>query len=309
MEAFCFAGTAFAPDGSFDETAMEAVLQRFVEAGVGVYLASGGGGEGHALSNDELARLYAVGVRVCKGRIPVHANPPERHTAARAREQVLIARNAGIEAVHLYHLAGWHGMKPTDPELNAYFDDVLDGVDCPITVAVNATMGYLPSAALIAGVCNRHRQVAAVKLTGTAPSYLIDLKRLIDREVGFHLNVSTALSALGIGTTAVFGSEANVIPDTFRAFVDVFARGNADEIGAALPALLGFDQYVRKWNPSNPRWIKMAWHVLRLPGGAGGPRMPYLLPGEDELDRFAQGLRTLDIPELSALADAAGIPG
>jgi dihydrodipicolinate synthase/N-acetylneuraminate lyase len=244
---------------------------------------------------------------VCKGRIPVHANPPERHTAARAREQVVIAKEAGIESVHLYHLAGWHGMKPTDAELNAYFDDVLDGIDHPITIAVNATMGYLPPASLIAGVCNRHRQVEAVKLTGTAPNYLIDLRRLIDREVGYHLNVSTALSALGLGTTALFGSEANVIPRTFRDFVETFAGGSAGEIGAALPALLAFDQYVRKWNPSNPRWIKMAWHVLRLPGGAGGPRMPYLLPEPAELDRFARGLRALDIPELTALADAAGI--
>lgn len=308
MEAYCFAGTPFAPDGSLDEAALEAVLQRFVDAGVGVYLASGGGGEGHALSNDELRRLYEVGVRVCRGKVPVHANPPERHTAVRAREQIRIAADAGIEAVHLYHLAGWHGMKPTDAELNGYFDETLEGIDHPITVAVNATLGYLPSAALIAGVCNRHRQITAVKLTGTAPNYLLELRRLIDHDAGYHLNVATALSALGLGTTAVFGSEANVIPHTFRAYVDTFAQGDAAQIGAALPALLRFDQYVRKWNPSNPRWIKMAWHVLKLPGGAGGPRMPYLLPPQDELDRFAKGLRALDIAELTALADAAGIP-
>ncbi len=49
----------------------------------------------------------------------------------------------------------------------------------------------------------------------------------------------------------------------------------------------------------------MAMRVLGLPGGEGGPRRPYLLPPEDELRRFAQGLAGLRIPEIDAALRAS----
>jgi len=44
-----------------------------------LYLGSGGNGETHAMSPAELAG--SIGVEECKGKVPMHANLPEDHTA------------------------------------------------------------------------------------------------------------------------------------------------------------------------------------------------------------------------------------
>ena len=64
---------------------------------------------------------------------------------------------------------------------------------------------------------------------------------------------------------------------------------------------------VGKWGPSNPRWLKIAMKVLKLPGGEAGPRAPYRLPDQDELQRFADGLVKLGIPEINEQARRAGL--
>src|SRR5512139_4210041 len=61
--------------GQLDEAGIRAHLQRQIDAGVGVYLGSGGSGEGHALSIDELGQLYRIGVDECKCKVPVYCNP------------------------------------------------------------------------------------------------------------------------------------------------------------------------------------------------------------------------------------------
>ena len=67
----CRTATTFTPDGELDEDALRQFLQRFVNAKLGIYLASGGSGEGHALSLDEIRRVYEIGVEVCRGKVAV----------------------------------------------------------------------------------------------------------------------------------------------------------------------------------------------------------------------------------------------
>jgi dihydrodipicolinate synthase/N-acetylneuraminate lyase len=69
-----------------------------------VYLGSGGNRETHAMPPDELFRLYAVGIEECRGKVPVHANLPEEHTAEQTIAQARTAIAAGVEALHLYSL-------------------------------------------------------------------------------------------------------------------------------------------------------------------------------------------------------------
>src|SRR5438045_4636107 len=106
---YTMCATVFARDGSFDEDAMRLYLKRQIDARLGVYLGSGGNGETHAMLPDELFRLYAVAVEECRGKVPVHANLPEEHTADQTIAQARIAVEAGVEALHLYTLEGRHG--------------------------------------------------------------------------------------------------------------------------------------------------------------------------------------------------------
>ncbi|MEJ0097561.1 MAG: dihydrodipicolinate synthase family protein [Bauldia sp.] len=98
----CRNATTFARNGDIDEDAFRAFMQRFVDADVGVYIGTAGSGESHALSRDELFRLYSIGVEVCRGKVPVNANPPEQHTAKATLEQTLVAAKAGVDVVNIY---------------------------------------------------------------------------------------------------------------------------------------------------------------------------------------------------------------
>ena len=104
-----------------------------------------------------------------------------------------------------------------------------------------------------------------------------------------------------------FGSEANIIPKTCRGYLDGWLRRDFDDLGRAYRHLRHFNAYVNRWGPSNPRWLKMCLRALKLPGGAGAIREPYGMPPDAELRQFAEGLTRLGIPELSDLANLAGL--
>ncbi len=305
---YCMCATTFSREtGELDEVAFRLFLQRIVDAKLGVYLGSAGSGEGHALTRDELRRVYQIGVEVCKGKVPVHANPPEQHTSRAAREHALIAVEAGVEVVHMYSLAGWHGMRPTDAELTAYYDDLLSAIKHPVAFAVNPTMGYTPKPALVADICHRYPQIVAVKLTGMPDTYLINLMDLIGRNMSYHVMLPGSLNAFLLGANALFGSESNIIPKTYRSYLDLYQQKRFDELRPVYADLRRFNQYVNQWAPNNPRWLKMAMKVLKLPGGEGGMREPYRMPSKEELQKFTDGLLRLGIAEVEELARAAGL--
>ena len=65
LTCLCRTATTFSKSGALDETAMAQFLQRFVDSGLGVYLASAGSGESHALTREEIKRVYQGGCGQC----------------------------------------------------------------------------------------------------------------------------------------------------------------------------------------------------------------------------------------------------
>jgi hypothetical protein len=51
----------------------------------------------------------------------------------------------------------------------------------------------------------------------------------------------------------------------------------------------------------------MAMKILRLPGGEGGLREPYLMLPPEEIQKFTDGLLRLRIPQIQEQARAAGL--
>tara|TARA_B100000315_G_scaffold254843_1_gene296760 strand:- start:747 stop:1691 length:945 start_codon:yes stop_codon:yes gene_type:complete len=307
LTLLCRNATTFTKSEGLDEEAFREFLQRFVDARLGVYLASGGSGEGHALSRDELRRVYKIGVEVCKGKVPVNANPPEQHTAQATIEHAKLAVEAGVEVVNVYGPASLHGYRPTDAEFTGYFDEVLGAIKHPVAIAPNPVIGYTPRPALIAGICDRFSQVVAVNLSGLDDTYFIDLKDLIKRDVGIYVPLPGSLHTLALGATGLLNPEANIIPKTFRRYLDLYESGDFDALGRVYADLQRFNRHVGKWHSGSPRWLKMTMKVLKLPGGEGGVRLPYLMPEDDEAESFTDGLLRLRLPEIDELAGAAGL--
>ncbi len=303
----CRNATTFSKTKQLDEEAFRQFLQRFVDAKLGVYLASGGSGEGHALSWDELRRVYKIGVEVCKGKVPVNANPPEQNTARATIEHAKLAVEAGVDVINIYGPASWHGFRPTDAEFAAYFDEVFKVVKHPVALAPNPVLGYTPKPALIAGICDRYSQVVAVNLSGLGDPYFIDLKDALKRDVPIYVPVPGSLHMLTLGATGLLGAEANIIPKSYRRYLDLYEIGDFAALGRVYADLQRFTRYVASWHSSAPRWIKMAMKVLKLPGGEGGAREPYLMPPDEEVQKFTDGLLRLRLPEIDEMALAAGL--
>ena len=296
--------TTFSPSKELDEGAFRQSLQRFVDSGIVVFLASGGSGEANSLSRDELRRVYAIGVDVCRGKIPVYANIPEVRSAAEAIAFSQLAIEAGVDVVNLYGPASMHGYRPTDAELNAYFDEVLSAIKHPVVIAPNPTQGYTPKPALIAGVCDRYRQVGAVNLVGlSGDAYFLQLRELVSSDIALNVPLPGSLNMLSLGATGLICNLSNIIPRTVRRYVDLYESGDFDELGRVYADLERFNRYVETW--PGARWQKMALRVLKLPGGEGGLRLPYLMPPDEEVQRFADGLLRLGLPEIDELAREA----
>lgn len=304
---YTMCATTFGTSGEFDEHAFRRYLHRQIRVDLGLYLGSGGNGETHAMTAAELSRLYEIGVEECKGKVPIHANLPEEHTATATIEQAGIAIRAGVEAVHLYTPEGRHGFIPTDRELMGYFDDVLSATRHPAVIAVNPTMGYIPEPRAIAEICNRHTDIFAVRLSGVREIYMITLQDLIRRPMTYHWQFGAGtLDPLSLGAE-LFAAEANIIPATVAEFRDLYEQRRFDDLGIVLGHIRRFNKFVMRWGPC-ARWVKMAMHVLKLPGWEGGLRRPYLMPPAPEMQQFADGLLALRIPEITAIAERLGLP-
>jgi 4-hydroxy-tetrahydrodipicolinate synthase len=303
----CRMATTFTPDHELDEDAFEQLLQRFIDADLGVYIGSGGSGEGHALTDGELSRIYEIGVAVGKGRIAVNANPPEKHTVAQTVHQARLAVAAGVEVINVYGPTMSHGYRPTDEEIVAYFEGILHEVGAPIAIAPNPVLGYSPSARVMAGIADRNPNVVAINLAGLGNAYFVSLMDALHREVPVYVPFDGSLYTLPLGATGLLSAEANILPRTLRRYLDLHEQGGTKQLVAVYADLQRFHTFAKRWYGATPRWIKLAMRLLDLPGGAGGPRPPYLWPPDAQVRRFARELLELHIPEIDELAAAAGL--
>ena len=305
LDLLCRNATAFAANGSIDEDAYRKLLQRLVDSKIGVYLASAGSGESSAMTDDELRRVYRIGAEMCKGKIQVNGNPPEQPTVRETLHHINLAIEGGVEIVNIYGPAGWHSFRPTDDEYRGFFDELLKDVKHPVSLAPNTTVGYAPSAEMIASLCHKHTQVAAVHLVSQDEDYFIELKDRLKRDVPLYAPLVGSLNMLLLGAAGVIGGEPNMLPKTFRLYLDLFEAGKITEAAQVYADFKRFMRYIAKWRGAFPRPIKMMMKVFKQPGWT--LRGPYLMPPDDELQRFTAGLLALHIAEIDAMARAAGL--
>jgi dihydrodipicolinate synthase/N-acetylneuraminate lyase len=308
LELHCRNTTPFTKDGSIDELALRQLLQRFVDAGIGVYMCSSPL-EGFTLSPDELLRVYQIGVEVCKGKVFVGANGPERHTAHDTVEICKIGIDAGVDHINIYGPPAWHVSKPNDREYFTYFSRIFERINYPTALAPNTALGYSPSAKVVADLCNDYPQIVAVNFAGQQSDiFFINFKELLNREVETYVTVAGSLNLFAMGANGLTAVEANFIPKTYRLYMDCWQSGDLAKAGEVYSGIERFVQLVGERNPHwGLRWIKMAMSAFRLPGWEGGMREPSLLPDVSEIQRFGSEALALNIPEINEMGQAAGL--
>jgi 4-hydroxy-tetrahydrodipicolinate synthase len=261
-------------------------------AGVGVYLGGGGSGEGYVLAPSEAQRLLEIGVEELKGKVPVRSMGTEPRSAAEMVEQVRVAAAAGVDAVQIYSLDAGHGHRPTRPEMQAYFDDVLSATNFPSVISTHQSVGYAVPVPMLAGFIKTYDHVVGVNVTNQDLGYVADVIDAVDGRAAVHVGgPAQALTAWSLGATGFLSSEANLAPELCMSVVEAYRKSD----GAALTASFGklLRLYRALYSAGGIRATKAVLDRLGLAGGV--PRKPQLPIAEQAVDGLIQLMRDLGL--------------
>jgi 4-hydroxy-tetrahydrodipicolinate synthase len=224
---FVISLTPFTEDGALDEAALRAHLQRLREAGIGVYLAGSGSGEGYTLTRDERRRVLEVGAEELAGAVPVRAMGVEPRTADEVVELAEDALGAGVEATQVYSLDLGHGYLPTADEQRTYLRTVLDRAPGDLVVSTHQSVGYHYAPTLLDEVLTDYPCVVGVNVTHRDLVYVAEVVDAVGGRVDVHVGGPMhALGATALGATGYLSSEGNLAP---RLCVSVLQHVDADD--------------------------------------------------------------------------------
>jgi 4-hydroxy-tetrahydrodipicolinate synthase len=296
---FVISITPFATDGSLDEPALRAHLDRMADAGVGVYLGGGGSGEGFTLSDDEARRVLEIGVDQIGGRVPVRAMGIEPRTAEQMIDYIAVAADVGVDAAQIYSLDPGHGHRPTPDEIEAYLRAVLESTSLPCVVSSHQSVGYVVPPRLLATLAGEHPHLIGVNCSHGDVGALV---ALTDRVAG-HLEVHVggpmqALTCFALGGQGYLTSEANLAPRLCASVIEAYERGDMATTFAAFAEVVRLSGLL--YGRGGIRATKAALTRLGLPGGT--VRAPQLPVTDATVDAVLAHLDTAGIPALEGWA-------
>ena len=268
--------TPFDERGEIDLRATEAVIERFVDAGVSGISPLGSTGEATHLTFDERKRFAGEVVRIVGGRIPVVVGAGSSGT----RVAVELARNAeevGADAALVVSPFYW-GIG--EEGLFRHFEAVAGSVEIPVLL-YNLPMltGVDLSPGLVGRIAASCPNVVGIKDTVTEYGHVVGVLREVKRErpefsvlCGWEDLVLPSLLAGADGSICAF---ANVAPGLFVDMVRSAREGDltrATELHRRVLALVTLGAY------SDPAIgaIKLAMNILGVPisPAVRGPALP-----------------------------------
>ena len=270
--------TPFAADGSLDEDAFVALVDRQLAAGVAGLVPCGTTGETPTLEDDEWARLITLTVERCRGRVPVIAgcgSNSTTKTVATVKAATALGADAALVVFPYYN-------KPNPAGMAAHVAAVA-AVGLPVVLyhVPGRTAQRLPVDQLGA-LCNTPGVVGVKEATGDV-AYGQDLLARTDRPI-LSGDDFTFAALMAMGGHGVISVVSNLAPKMTVAWAQAAATGDLP----ALRSLLG------RLNPLvhalfaevNPVPAKaglaamgLCQNVLRLPLAPGKALDPALLHG------------------------------
>src|SRR5215469_243962 len=216
--------TPFTADGSIDEPAMRALIDRMIDAGVHGVVACGSTGEFSALTLDERRLVVETVIDQAARRVPVIAQTGAGSTAEAIRLS-RHAQSAGADVVMT--VAPYYEPLSVDETLS-YLRAVARSVDIPVMlynlpVATGVDLDPDTVGALAREIDNiRYIKNTTVDMAQSA-RLIHNHGDVIATFVGWD---SLLLSALAEGAAGVMAGTANVVPTELVAVYDAMSAGN-----------------------------------------------------------------------------------
>jgi 4-hydroxy-tetrahydrodipicolinate synthase len=271
--------TPFKDDSALDLPALDAVIDRQLEAGVHGIVAAGTTGEGSSLLDDERRTLFERVVERVDGRALVvgGAGTNSLHSTVRYLHMV---KECGMDAALV--VTPYYN-KPTPDGLAAYYSELMRQVEIPLVVY------NVPSRT----ACDLKPEVLARfvddPLAAAIKDATADMARVIEmhRDMGDRISILsgddfTFLPLLACGGSGVIATSANVDPAGMLAVYDAWKAGDAARALEAQASLMSL--YRSMFVETNPGPVKHALARMGLIRPVIRP--PLSMPGPDSASRI-----------------------
>jgi 4-hydroxy-tetrahydrodipicolinate synthase len=268
--------TPFDEQGELDLEVTQAVVERFIGAGVGGISPLGSTGEATHLTSEERKRFAEEVVRIVGGRVPLVVGVGTSGT----RETVELARHAegaGADAALVVSPSYW---KVGEEALFRHFATVAGSVDIPIFI-YNLPMltGVDLSPSLVARLADECANVVGIKDTVTVYAHTVGVLQEVKAErpdftvlSGWEDLILPALLAGADGSICAF---ANVAPELFVDLVRSAKNGDLDRAAELHRRVLKLVTLGAHSDPAIGA-IKLAMNILGVPisPAVRGPALP-----------------------------------
>jgi len=290
--------TTFDEDGNFDEVAYRSHLRRMAEAGVGVYVAGAGSGEGYTLSADENQQVMNIAVEELKGKVPVRAMGHEPRVVEDMLEFVDMATKAGVDAVQIYSVEPGHLYQPSEREIDKYLSTVLDHCSIPAVLSTHFSVGYVIPPDLVDKFAKKYDNLIGMTVTQPDARYLIGLtEKHRDRLEFITGGGGNFIQTLAQGAHGCGTSEANTAPKLVQSLFDLYNEGDLQRLMERYTTYIGLTYGTMAHGYVSG--VKAANNILGVAGGY--PRLPRLPVPEEKYPEIESMLDQLGIREIEGL--------
>jgi 4-hydroxy-tetrahydrodipicolinate synthase len=282
--------TPFRTDGSLDEPALRALVQRQLNAGINFLVPCGTTGESPTLSHAEHLRVVELTLELAKGKVPVLAGAGGYNTAeviALARELKSLGADGILSVTPYYN-------KPTQEGLYQHFKAIAAGVDLPIILySVQGRTGVNIEPATVL----RLSQIANIVGIKEASGSITQMGAILSQVPGDFLVLSgddsMTLPLIALGGRGLISVASNEIPAEMTRLVQAALSGDfaeARRLHYRYLALMDIN-----FVESNPIPVKAALSEMALLEPSW--RLPLVPPKPENLARIRAVLESLNLVE------------
>jgi len=251
--------TPFQADGSFDEAAYIAHVDRLVAAGVHGLVPSGTTGESPTLSREEKLAMFAICKQAAGDKAKVVAGTGSYSTAASV-EFTAAAAELGVDGV--LAVVPYYN-KPTQHGLVAHFQAIAD-VGVPVMIYnIPGRSGVNMAPETIAEAAAHEKIVAVKEASGTVQA-TVEIKRLNPDLDVLSGDDALFLPCLAAGADGVVSVAANVDPKRMVALFNFWDNNDAAEARQLNEKL--WPLYRALFTETNPIPVKAALRLLDFYG-------------------------------------------
>ncbi|MDX8412511.1 MAG: 4-hydroxy-tetrahydrodipicolinate synthase [Mariprofundales bacterium] len=266
-------------NGSIDEEAFRAHIERQIEAGIEGLIPTGTTGEAATLAVDEHKQVIRIAIEQAAGRVPIIAGTGSNNTAE-SIELTAAAKALGADAALL--ISPYYN-KPTQDGIYHHYRTVAEAVHLPqilYNVPGRTSSNMLPQTV---GELSKISNIIGIKDATANMEQLMQTMAATDRRIEFYSgDDATVVPFMALGGVGVISVVANIAPRTMRTLTQAMADDDLATARTMQMALVELNRamFIR----SNPIPVKAACAQLGWIGEEIRlPLTPLDSDGADEL--------------------------